>query len=68
MLHYYEVCLKLKVESLHVLHILAYSGLSVLMVKFILDLKETHSQQCKDCIICSKAYTFHCVRNISFVS
>lgn len=43
MLHYYAVCLKMKVELLHVLHILAYAGLSVLMVKFILDLKETHS-------------------------
>jgi len=42
-LHYYAVCLKLKVELLHILHILAYDGLSVLMVKLILDLKETHS-------------------------
>jgi len=42
-LHYYAVCLKMKVEILHFLHILAYNGLCVLMVKCILDLKETRS-------------------------
>jgi len=33
----------MRVELLHFLHILAYNGLIVLMVKFILDLKETRS-------------------------